>query len=698
MGTGTQVGPVTIATLGGVIVSSQLFTYNLAPIITSVTPNSAVVNGQPIPIIIRGQNFNFPLMPIAVFPSTPTNQLELLSGVYFSEVNSPMGISPAAKISVQSISPTEIRATIAGSLNNMAGQRFIFVQNADGQSANIAFQLTPAQAPVITSIMPNTTTASGVAFTAVLTGANFFGQAGTTITAITPTGSTPVQFSAVSPTQLNVVIPGTLNSVGQTIQLRVQNSDGQFATTQLIIRDPGRPFIDRVTPPRAVVGSSSITITIIGGNYFLNAIVTLNNTELQVLSRSTNSIIAVVPASSLTAFGSPTLSVRNGVGGFAAFAFFPIGYPAPTITAVVTASGPNPGQPVTSASVFPFQIAVNGTGFREGVSVTFNGTNLSIISTSPTQVIAAVPGELNRIQGVFPVVLRNADGQSAEGLFTISTANGPVITSLSPTTEVANGQPFILTINGRNFSVNQQGQILAGTQVLFNGQSVAILQSSTTRLVVQIPAGVNNREGTALVEVVNSDLQRTSFQMPILCGQCPIVRSFTPSTVRPTNNLGFDITFTLNGSNFRPGAVVTVGGSPLRVVSVSDSVIVAAAPPGTFFGNGEIIVTNLDGRRFTVPPGQLLVNVRDVVSTPMTGRMYPNPVDDMMTFETDVTKPSLLRVRISDVLGRTVTSFEQQVNTGRFTHQLDVSGLPTGVYIFEMTDGSRRYTEKMMKR
>jgi hypothetical protein len=686
-------GPVTMATVNGVVVSSLFFTYNPPPVITSVTPNSAIVSGQDIPIIIRGRGFNFPLMP------SVSNPFEQQSGVYFSTSIAPLQLSPAQKISVQSITPTEIRATISGSFNNLEGQRFVFVQNVDAQYTSISFQLIRASAPVITSISPSTTSANGVAYTAVITGSNFFGQAGTTVTAVGSNGqSTNLIFSAVSPTQLNVIIPDALNSLGQTLLITVRNSDTQSATTSIFVRDPGRPSITSLTPPRAVVGSSSVTVSINGSNFFLNSIVTFGNTELTtILSRSTTNIVVVIPANLLTTFGAATILVRNGVGGFAGPATFFIGYPRPEVISVVTASGTNPGQPVTSATVFPFQLAINGTGFRINPTVTFNGTALQVISTSPTQVIVAVPSGLNGTQGVFPVVISNADGQSSQGLFTIGTPNGPIITAISPDREIAASLPFVLTIDGRNFSVSLQGQLLAGARVLFNGQPLQVIQASTTRIVAQVPGGANSQEGTATIQIVNSDLQTASFPMTILCAQCPIVRSYTPTTVRPTNTYGFDVVFTLNGSNFRPGASVTVGGTPLTIVRVDSTTITAIAPPGFFFGNGEIIVTNLDGRRFTVP-GRLILGVRDAIVTPMTGRAYPNPVEDMLTFETDITKATQLRVRISDMLGRTVTSFTQQVGTGRFTHQLDVSGLPTGVYIFEMNDGERRFTEKIIKR
>lgn len=679
-----RTAPITIATLSGTATSAQPFTFNLPPAITSVTPNSAIVNGQDIPIIIRGSNFDINLFP-------PPDAIQ--SGVYFSLNNTPQAISPSSRIAVQSVTPTEIRATISGTFNNMVGQRFITVLNTDGQYISIPFQLVPGGTPTLTSITPSVTSASGVAFVATITGTNFFGAAGTTVTA----NGSSISVLSASSTQIQVIIPESLNQVAATLNIVVRNSDGQQVQGRITITDPGRPAISSVEPARAVVGSPTTNITINGSGFFLNANVTFNNVPLQVLpGRSTTQIVAVIPANLLATFGTFPIRVTNP-GGFSGAALFNVGYAPPIVTSAVTASGNIPGQSSTAASVFPFQLAVNGSGFRQGVTVTFNGTQLNIVSTSDTQVIAQVPSGLNGTQGVFPVVLSNADGLSSSATFSIGPPNAPVITQVSPTVTNATATPFVITLTGRNFASGPQNTPLPGFQVIYNGRPLQVLSVTPTQIIAFVPAGVNNQEGNIVVEAVNPDGQRSNrATINVLCAICPVITSVSPGALRP--NYPFDVTFTINGSNFRPGATVTVGGAPLRIVSVADGQIIGIAPAGFVLSNAVIRVQNMDGTSFTLFDGYT-VSVREVMTVEsMTGSVYPNPMEDMINFEAMLPKAGQLRVRLTDVLGKTLVLFTQAVGAGKFTHQLDVSALPTGVYIFEMTDGERRFIEKVVKR
>jgi hypothetical protein len=545
----------------------------------------------------------------------------------------------------------------------------------------------------LTSITPNVTSASGVAFIATINGTNFFGSAGTTVTA---NGGSLTLLSANS-NQLQVLIPATLNQVPQTLAIVVRNSDGQQVQGTIVITDPGRPVINRLTPPRAIVGTSATTVIIDGSGFFLNAEVTFNNVPIQVLSnpvRTTTQIVAVIPANLLTSFGTFPLRITNP-GGFSGAALFNVGYPAPTITSVLTASGAITGQNVTAASVFPFQLAITGTGFRQGLLVRFNGVQIPVISTSDTQVIVQVPAGLNNTQGVFPVTLANADGFEGSSTFTIGQPNRPIITSVSPSTTNATGTPFIITVNGLNFGVTPQGQPLAGFQIRYNGTVLQIVGASPTQVTAFVPAGVNSQEGTAIVQIINPDTQFAQASVNVLCSLCPIVSSVTPTDLRPQYN--FDVTFTITGSNFAQSATVTVGGVPLRIVSIGSNQIIAIAPAGFFLGDPTLRVTNPDGRAFTLQayrPGVREVQTVEV----MSGRVYPNPIEEMVSFEANLPKAGQLRVRITDVLGNTVVLFTQAVGAGTFSQQLDVSALHSGVYFFEMTDGERRFTDKLIKR
>ncbi len=680
----SRTGPVRITSTNGVGVSAGLFTYNPPPLISSVTPNSAIVNGQDIPIVIRGTNFDITTVPIDTASTF---------GVYFSINNAPLAISPELRISVQSASATEIRATISGTFNNSVSQRFVTVRNKDGQLSSIPFQLLAGGVPTLTSITPSSTIATGVAFIATINGTNFFGPAGTTVTA---NGNIALTVLSANSTQVRVIIPASLNLAGGTIRLVVRNSDGQTVQGNITVSDPGRAEIQSLSPSRAVVGSPTFPMTITGRGFFLNATVTFNNTPLQILNNpapSTTQIVVLIPSSLLTTFGTAPIRVINP-GGSTGTALFSVGYPQPIITSVLTASGAVSGQTSTSASSFPFQLAINGTGFRGDMRVTFGSSNVTIVGTSATQVIVQIPGSLNMTPGGFPITLSNSDGLTASTTFTITASNAPVITALSPITTNATATPFNMTITGQNFAGTLQGQPLPGLQVRYRGTALQILSATPTQIVVFVPAGVNNAEGTQFVQVINPDTQFGERPINVLCAVCPIITGITPETVR--QQYPFDVTFTVSGSNFQQGATVSVGGIPLRVIRVDANQIIAVAPAGFFFGDPTLRVLNPDGRSFTA---NFRTGIREVaVVETMTGNVYPNPIEDMVSFEATLPKAGQLRVRITDILGNTVVLFTQAVSAGKFSQQLDVSALQTGVYIFEMTDGERRFTDKLIKR
>jgi hypothetical protein len=233
--------------------------------------------------------------------------------------------------------------------------------------------------------------------------------------------------------------------------------------------------------------------------------------------------------------------------------------------------------------------------------------------------------------------------------------------------------------------------------VRYNGTALQIIAASPTQVVAFVPAGVNSQEGNAIVQVVNPDTQTGQTTVTVLCSVCPIISGFSPGTVR--QQYPFDVTFTIEGSNFQQGATITLGGQQLRIVSVSGNRIVAVAPAGFFFAPGAVLrVVNPDGRAFTAQTG-LTVSVREVMNVEqMSAAVYPNPMEDFVTFEANLPKSGQLRVRVTDVLGNAVILYTQAVGSGRFTQQLDVSALSTGVYFFEVTDGERRFVEKLIKR
>jgi hypothetical protein len=133
---------------------------------------------------------------------------------------------------------------------------------------------------------------------------------------------------------------------------------------------------------------------------------------------------------------------------------------------------------------------------------------------------------------------------------------------------------------------------------------------------------------------------------------------------------------------------------PLQVLSQDRNGVSVLIPPGlnTTTGRARFSIVLADGQRFDF---DYTTSVR--AFTAIAGSLFPNPVSDVLTVEAEMPRPTTVRVRLSDVLGRTVVETREQVSAGIFRKQVDVSTLPAGVYIFEMLDGDRRLLEKVIK-
>src|SRR5262249_39120490 len=173
---------------------------------------------------------------------------------------------------------------------------------------------------------------------------------------------------------------------------------------------------------------------------------------------------------------------QNGTltGGFT----YTAAAPAPTVSSVSPSSGPGSGGT---------PVAIAGTGFSAGATVTFGGTAAANISvTSSTSISATTPAHS---AGAVNVVVTNADGQSGSlpGGFTY-TNPPPTVSAVSPTSGSVNGGTTV-TVTGTGF--------LSGATVKFGGiAATGIAVNSSKSITATTPA---HGAGTVDVSVTNSD-------------------------------------------------------------------------------------------------------------------------------------------------------------------------------------------------
>ncbi len=147
----------------------------------------------------------------------------------------------------------------------------------------------------------------------------------------------------------------------------------------------------------------------------------------------------------------------------------------------------------------------------------------------------------------------------------------PVLGSISPTSAIANGSGFPLTVKGSNF--------VSGSVVDWNGSSLVTTYISATELTAAVPAADIATAGSIPVTVTNptplvgpSNAVNFTVNNPV-----PSLGSLSPTSVTAGGN-GF--TLTLDGSNFVKSSVVKWNGVSLTTTYISAAELKAAVTAG----------------------------------------------------------------------------------------------------------------------
>ena len=77
---------------------------------------------------------------------------------------------------------------------------------------------------------------------------------------------------------------------------------------------------------------------------------------------------------------------------------------------------------------------------------------------------------------------------------------------------------------------------------------------------------------------------------------------------------------------------------------------------------------------------------------------YPNPFNGSTTFIVDLPEASVLTFKVYNILGQEVLTIMENVhrNAGIYTHTINLSSLPSGVYFFRLSNGKLAETRKVL--
>jgi len=347
------------------------------------------------------------------------------------------------------------------------------------------------------------------------------------------------------------------------------------------------PALTSLNPTSATVGGGGIILTVNGSNFVAGSEVRWNGSPRTTAFVSSTQLTATIPASDLTAAGTANVTVVNPApgGGTSNGLNFTVNNPAPAIT------GLNPNSATAGGAAFT--LTINGTGFVSTSSVWWNGAARTTNFISATQLTAAIPSSDIATAGTASVVVNNpapGGGSSPAATFTINNP-APAITSLSPSSAMAGGAGFVLTVNGTGF--------VTGATVQWNGSPRTTSFVSATQLTAAIPASDIAAAGTASVTVVNpAPGGGTSAAATFTIGQTPTAQ-ITIDPASPTVN--DNITIRLSGT--WPDACVPQ--NPQLTVTGNDLRIDTSNP-------GQGCATVLTGWSLNVPAGKLAAGIYTV--------------------------------------------------------------------------------------
>ena len=557
-------GDATVSVVsGGVASNGVAFAINAPPAIGSLSPSSATAGGPAFTLTVSGSGF--------------------LQDAVIRWNGSPLPTT------VQS--GTQLAAQVSASLIASSGTAAITVISG-GVTSNTA-QFTIGAGPAITTLGPSSATAGGAAFTLTVTGSNFVSGA------VIQWNTSALTTNFVSATQLTAAIsPDRIANPG-TVNVKVNSSGVDSNTVTFVILNG--PTINTISPSITTAGGPDLTLTVDGGGFTTASVVMWNGSALPTSFVNPNRLTASVAAKLIASPGTADVTVASGGVTFQPAKLFTI-KAGPAITSLnpsaATAGGP------------AFTLTINGSGFGADTVAQWNGTALTTTVVGENQLTAAVPADLIASVGSIPIMVLSGGVTSNAVAFEV--ANGPTLSSLNPSTAIAGGGQFTLTVNGAGFT--------AGTTVQWNGTSLATTFVNVNQVTAPVPASLIATAGTAQITALTNGVSSNALSLVVSVG----ITSLSPPS---GSSSGQPFTLTVNGSGFNSSSVVEWNGIPLETTFGSSTQLTAAVPGNLSQNPGSAQISVLSNGVTSMPVAFALVYPLSAISlsglTPTTTPTQP---------------------------------------------------------------------------
>jgi uncharacterized protein (TIGR03437 family) len=484
------------------------------------------------------------------------------------------------------VNDSTLAATVPAGLIAICGKYFVTVTQGTAVSNSFAVIVKP----VLKSLNPNLVPAGSAGGTVTATGLGFSSNVYLTLNAsgsqtnlATAYGGTTTLSGYVPTSALNGTYPVSLfvtdpqtGAVSQTLPINIA-----FAAVSVISPTTVDADIASYT------ALTSFPLIVGGANFVQGSQVFFDTTPLATVYNNSNYLTATVPAALVHDAGPGNassrivgVSVKNpGAPGSNAVSFVITPNPYGTTIVSLTPTSALAGGPAVT-------LTVTGERYVPGSTVMWIQTPLPTTFVSSTQLTAIIPLNLVAIVGTAPITVSTpgiADSNSVT--FPVVAAAPTIATNgISPTSAIAGGPAFTMTVNGDGF-------ILASQVIGFDGATTTYV--SQNQLTVSVPASAIATAGTRAIQVSNPG-GLVSPQAPIFTVKAavtPLITSLSPTSVLPGSP---PFTLTVNGSNFFAGATVAWNGAALPTTFVSATQLTAQVPTSLLAtGTAQISVLNI---------------------------------------------------------------------------------------------------------
>lgn len=415
-------------------------------------------------------------------------------------------------------------------------------------SSPSAFGSAPSLAPLVAPTISLSSPASGISGTTVtLTGTGY-----TSVLTVTFGGVPATSFTVVSSTRITAVAPagaGTVQIVVTTSGGTSNGIDFTYSTATAVISG--------LAPNQGPVAGGN-TVTLTGTGFTGATAVHFGAATAAFTLVSATQATATAPAG---VAGTVAVTITTAAGGPSAGV--PYTYvTAPALTGVAPVQGPVAGGNT---------VTLTGTGFTGATAVDFGAAPASSFTVvSATQITAVAP---TAVAGAVPVTVTTPGGTTSGGVFYYYLA-APVLTGVTPGSgPTAGGNTVVLTGSA----------LLTATAVRFGATAAtSFTVVSDGQINAVAPAGA---AGTVAVTVVTPGGTSTG-------GGYAYVAAPTLGAVVPNQGpTAGGTAVTLTGTNLTGATAVLFGTTPAAFTVVSDTQLVAVAPPGSAGPVGITVVT-----------------------------------------------------------------------------------------------------------